>query len=162
KDDEPGKLAQAGRLLAFGAWPHRLDAPVNGEVLIPVGGIESRGIVHSRIVRGRSWFVLPTNLREYTLLVGNQPVTVRVPLDFDWAVYDGFFSDGGHYSSRKLASEVQRRLEANQFEVRVIGGERVRCVRTGRRVEAGERVFSFDELTGDQLFVDRVSYHFAR
>jgi signal peptidase I len=162
--DEPNKLEQAGRLLAFGAWPHRLDAPASGEVLIPVGGIESRGIVHSRIVRGRSWLVLPTTLREYTLLVGSEAVRVRVPMDFDfdWAVYDGFFSDGDHYSSRKLASEIQRRLETGQVEVRVIDGERVRCVRTGRRVREGERVFAFDELTGDQLFVDRVSYHFTQ
>ena len=29
-------------------------------------------------------------------------------------------------------------------------------------MRAGERAFSFDELTGDQLFVDRVSYHFIR
>jgi signal peptidase I len=29
-------------------------------------------------------------------------------------------------------------------------------------VRKGERAMSFDELTGDQLFVDRASYHFIR
>jgi len=30
----------------------------------------------------------------------------------------------------------------------------------GRSVKKGEAVLSFDLLTGDQLFVDRLSYHF--
>lgn len=164
RSEEPNTLEQAGRLLAFGAWPHRLDAPADGEVLIPVGGIERRGLVHSTVVRGRSWLVLPTSLREYTLLVGGKPVQVRVPLDFDfdWAVYDGFFSDGGRYNSRKFLEAIQQRIDRNEFEFHVINGERVRCIRTGRRVRAGERVFAFDELTGDQLFVDRMSYHFTQ
>ena len=42
------------------------------------------------------------------------------------------------------------------------GVERIRFVRTGKTVRAGGRVLSFDILTGDQLFVDRVSYHFVR
>jgi signal peptidase I len=33
---------------------------------------------------------------------------------------------------------------------------------TGKQVRAGERVLAFDILTGDQLFVDRLSYHFVR
>jgi signal peptidase I len=38
----------------------------------------------------------------------------------------------------------------------------VQFLRSGKTVRAGERVLSFDILTGDQLFVDRVSYHFVR
>jgi len=45
---------------------------------------------------------------------------------------------------------------------RTVDGERVMCLRTGRQVRAGERVLAFDEITGDQLFVDRVSYQFFR
>ena len=52
---------------------HRLDAPASGEILIPVGG-ESRGMVSGRIVSGRSWLVLPAQVREYTLIVGNSEV----------------------------------------------------------------------------------------
>lgn len=33
---------------------------------------------------------------------------------------------------------------------------------TVKRVSSGERVMAFDILTGDQLFVDRMSYHFIR
>ena len=54
------------------------------------------------------------------------------------------------------------RIEAGQVERRVVDGEALLCVRVGKQVRAGERVLAFDELTGDQLFVDRVSYHFIR
>ena len=32
----------------------------------------------------------------------------------------------------------------------------------GRKVRAGEPIMRFDVLTGDQLFVDRLSHHFVR
>jgi signal peptidase I len=161
---EPGALAMGARLLAFGARPHRLDAPADGEVLIPVGGAESRGAVHSDIVNGQSWLVIPTKVREYTLLVGEEPVKVRVPLDFDfdWLVSEAFFSRGEGYSPEGFHAELRRRVNTGEFEVHVVDGETLRCIRTGRRVRAGDRVLSFDVLTGDQLFVDRFSYHFVR
>lgn len=161
---EPGALAMGARLLAFGARPHRLDAPADGEILVPIGGAESRGAVHSHIVSGQSWLVIPTKVREYTLLVGDEPVTVQVPLDFDfdWLVSEAFFSKGEGYSPDDFHAELRRRVSAGEFEVRVVDGETIRCIRTGRRVRAGDRVLSFDVLTGDQLFVDRFSYHFVR
>ena len=53
-------------------------------------------------------------------------------------------------------------MDAKQLVQVMVGDERFVCLRTGKRVRAGERVLSFDELTGDQLFVDRFSYHFVR
>ena len=161
--EEPSTPAVAARLVAFGAWPHRLDAPVSGEVLIPVGG-EARQIVNCRTVPGRSWLVLPTQLREYTLVVGESEVKVKLPMDFDfdWAVYDAFFARGTPYSTQALYNEVQRQIQSRQAVERTVNGRSVVCIRTGREVRAGERVMSFDELTGDQLFVDRMSYHFIR
>src|SRR5215212_7237369 len=92
--EEPGAPAVAARLVAFGAWPHRIDAPADGEILVPIGG-EARSIVHCKVVPGRSWLVIPTDVREYTLMVGSQSVKTRVPMDFDfdWAVYEAFFAN---------------------------------------------------------------------
>jgi signal peptidase I len=158
--EEPSKPMVAVRLAAFGAWPHRLDAPVDGEILIPIGGRDSRGTVHSRTVRGRSWLVIPTDVREYTLLVGEKEVRVKLPFDFDfdWAVYDAFLKRDQQYSREAFAHEARK----HSFEVRRVDGEDLQCIRTGIRVRAGERVMAFDEMTGDQLFVDRMSYHFIR
>jgi len=160
KAEEPGPIGIATRLLAFGAWPHRLNAPVDGEILVPVGGEGARGIVGGRIVSGRSWLVLPAQVREYTLIVGNSAVKVKVPLDFDfdWAVYDAFFGGDAPYSANAFIRKIQER----GYEYREVNGQLLKCVRTGKHVRAGERVLAFDELTGDQLFVDRISYHFIR
>jgi signal peptidase I len=162
--EEPGVLAMGARLLAFGARPHRMDAPADGEVQIPLLGSERRGWVHSRIVPGRAWLVFPTKVREYTLLVGDEPVNVRVPLDFDfdWLAYDAFFSRGESYTPEGFQAEVNRRDGAREIVDHVVDGEVLHCIRTGRHVKAGDRVLSFDVMTGDQLFVDRLSYHFVR
>jgi signal peptidase I len=161
---EPGPLAMGARLLAFGARPHRLDAPADGEVLIPLLGAERRGWVHSQIVSGRSWLVFPAKVREFTLLVGDEPVKVRVPLDFDldWLTYDALLSRGEEYTPEGFQVELERRKNLREIESHVVDGENLPCIRTGRRVRTGERVLSFDVMTGDQLFVDRISYHFIR
>lgn len=159
-EEEPGTAATVFRAFAFGAWPRRFDAPADGEVLIPVGGNQGRGLVRYREVTGRKWLVIPAKVREYTLLVGEKPVTLRVPLDFDfdWAVHDGFFAHAGPYSSQAFSEAVR----SSAYENRLIDGRWVRLVRTGRHVRAGERLLGFDEMTGDNLFVDRFSYHFVR
>jgi signal peptidase I len=161
--EEPGMPAVAARLAAFGAWPHRVDAPVSGEILVPVGG-EARGIVSCRTVPGRTWLVIPTQVREYTLVVGGSEVRIKVPMDFDfdWAVYDAFFGGNKPYSTQTFYAEYNRKVAAREYEDREVNGRIQRYLRTGKQVRAGERVISFDEMTGDQLFVDRMSYHFVR
>ncbi|MCX6955915.1 MAG: signal peptidase I [Verrucomicrobia bacterium] len=161
--EEPSTLVEAGRAVAFGAWPHRLDAPVAGEVLIPFMEVE-RGPVYNRKVPGRTWLVIPTELREYTLIVGDKPVSVKLPLDFDfnWVISEGLVTPGRRYDNLTFVTQLLELGRRNGVVERTINGERVRCIRTGRTVRAGERFLSFDELTGDQLFVDRVSYHFVR
>jgi signal peptidase I len=161
---EPNPVAVAARAVVFGAWPHRLDAPVDGEILIPVGG-ERRSLVHCKTVPGRTWLVLPTQLRMYSILVGDSVVTTKLPMDFDfdWAVYDAFFRQGDEaFSPTRLETALYEASRKNGMVRRVVDGEEVNCIRVGKTARAGERVLSFDERTGDQLFVDRISYHFIR
>ena len=165
KTEEPGPAAVAARTILFGAWRHRLDAPANGEILIPIGG-GSRGFVHGKIVPGRTWLVLPTDLREYTIVVGESVVKTRVPLDFDfdWAVFDAFFAKDSKdsFNQQALAERISEKIQAHAYVDANVDGQVLRCIRTGKFVKAGERVMSFDEVTGDQLLVDRISYHFVR
>ncbi|HVS52328.1 MAG TPA: signal peptidase I [Opitutaceae bacterium] len=160
--EEPGTLAQAARLVAFGARPKRVDAPTDGEVLIPLVSSEGSAFVPYRSVPGRTWLVFPTTLKEYTLLVGREPVTVQVPADFDfeWAVRDAFFPNAT--PSRDPARIDLGRLLAQSKDAISVDGGRARLLPTGKRVRQGERVLAFDIVTGDQLFVDRMSYHFVR
>jgi signal peptidase I len=157
--DEPAAPIEAVRMLALGAWPHRVDSTAEGEVLIPVSGTRDRVYIPYQSVQGRSWLVFPTTLKEYTLYVGEQPVRVQVPADFDfeWAVRDAFFPDATP-SRQPSGVDLARAAAGKNALIR----DRVNQVylRTGKTVKRGDRVMAFDILTGDQLFVDRFSYHF--
>ena len=161
--DEPSTAGRALRLIAMGARPRTVDAPVEGEVLVPLVGVGyDRIVIPFQEVKGRDWFILPSRHKQYTLLVGQRPVTVTVPLDFDfeWAVRDAFVpqnSDRHDSGSTGIAAHIN----ANPGQI-VKTQDGHQFWRTGKRVNAGERVLSFDILTGDQLFVDRMSYHFVK
>lgn len=163
KEDEPNAAQRAARFFLMGARPRTMDAPASGEVLIPIAAGQNRGLVKYRDVPGRSWGVFPAVDHEYGLLVGDKWVTTQVPMDFDfdWAIRDAFFP-----GKLSLGENAQNQLGRGEYVDREIvtaaGTERIRFIRSGKFVKAGERVLSFDILTGDQLFVDRVSYHFVR
>ena len=146
-EEEPGLVGQAFRFLTQLAIPKRVDASADGEilVLVNVNNAEKNGAVW-RPTPGRKWGVMPTQLREYALAVGQTPVTVKVPADFDLdrVLLHAYFGGAPH------------------FPVTPADHGRAVWIRTGKRVKKGERLLSFDILTGDQLFVDRVSYHFVR
>ena len=162
--EEPGSFLEAARRVALGATPHRIDAPASGEILLPLGGTGTLGYIHCTKVNGRSWVLFPSEQREYTVLVGDQSLTLRVPVDFDldWAFYRAYFETGGSYSHDRFAAAIRAKLETGQYEDRIVDGEILHCLRTGRIVATGDRVLSFDEIRGDRLLVDRISYHFSR
>lgn len=163
KAEEPSAPARAFRFATVGAKTRRVDAPADGEVLLPLGG-GARGIVGFAEVPGRAWLVLPAKLREYHLLVGQRAATVRVPLDFDmdWVLRDAFFPGDKRNLAEIAAAERQAGRLVEGTVNTSAGAQRIFLLRTGKTVRAGERMLSFDILTGDQLFVDRVSYHFVR
>lgn len=144
--DEPGFIAQGFRFITELAKPRRLDAPADGEVMIVFEARADRHGAFYRDVPGRKWLLIPTQLREYQLVVSGQPVPVRVPADFDLdkVLLEAFFPGQESYPSG-----------------RSVNGQ-LGLLRTGKQVKKGERILSFDVMTGDQLFVDRMSYHFVR
>ncbi len=147
KDEEPGPAGQAFRFVTQLAIPKRIDAPVDGEVQILVAPHNpDKSTAIWRSVPGRKWGVIPTQLREFQLAVGQTHVPVRVPADFDLdrVLLQAFFNGADNYP-----------VQTSDF------GRPV-WVRTRHRVKQGERLLSFDILTGDQLFVDRMSYHFVQ
>lgn len=158
--DEPGLAMQGARLVMFGARPVRVDAPADGEVLIPVVGDREHVSIPFETVPGRNWFIFPTTKKQYTLLVGGKPVTLKVPADFDfeWTIRDAFFPE--KRANQDVAkADLAKVLNAQKEQLRDNSG-RIRFIKTGKTVKNGERVLAFDVLTGDQLFVERMSYHF--
>jgi signal peptidase I len=153
-EEEPGTLAQGFRFLTQLAVPHRIDAPVSGEIRIPVvrGFDETRGQPRDFLkppgaAKGRKWLIFPTTKRVYEIYVGKTPVKITVPASFDLekVILDAFF-DG----AEKFPMPKDLPPRTGVF------------LGTGKTVKAGERLLSFDVLTGDQLFVDRISYHFVK
>jgi signal peptidase I len=157
--DEPNTTERAFRFLAFGASPRRIDAPASGEILLPLGNGQQRGVLSYVVTPAKTWLIFPTQRQEYSFFVGASRVTVSVPIDYDmdWTVRDTFFPD----DRRPLAEIVRERQAAGQYIDTEVQGRPVRMVRTGKIVRKDERMMSFDVMTGDQLFVDRISYHFV-
>jgi signal peptidase I len=146
------------RFIAYGAWRHTVVAPRDGQVSVPLFVRGGSVNVAYTVRDGRTWLVLPTKVREYTFYVDGSPATVQVPVDFsevDDIVLNTFFPGRAALLAQIRAAGVQLdESRTDAFETDPIP--------LGRSVRAGEPIVRFDLLTGDQLFVDRVSYNFVR
>jgi signal peptidase I len=157
KEEEPSTASRMVRLAAFGAQPRRIDAPDNGEVLVPM---VNENQIYFNKVKGRKWVVFPAQLKQYEIRVGGRTASLKVPADYDmeWTIRDYYFPD----DKRRLGEIFAEQRARGTLEQGLINGTPVMFLKTGKTLRAGDRMLSFDVLTGDQLFVDRVSYHFVR
>ena len=162
--EPPGKLGQAFRFLAYGAQRFEAIAPRGGEVTAP---FFNNGRMAYTIQPDRSWFIFPTQVKEYTFYVDGVPATLRVPMDFgdfDRMLFETYFG-----SEHEFTTQWQRLVRAavgheSSLKVDPSTGATasVRQISLGRTVKAGDALLRFDLLTGDQLFVDRLSFHFVQ
>jgi signal peptidase I len=120
-------------------------------------------------------FVFPATIREYTFMVGGQPVSVKVPVEwaqseygFDYVVERNLYPDKGEgalTSAIREAVSKSPNIERSTYLVQDGAHPleaRVYWIPLGRKVRQGEKFLSFDILTGDLLFVDRLSYNFIQ
>ena len=147
-EDTPSVLARPFRAVAFGASRFDFKAPDSGEIIIPVfraSGAREGFALPGKAVRARKWFgLLPTTDAEYVVIVGEMPFAVHVPVEFQFSkvVWERF----GPPTADKLK----------------LGPGGVWFFHTGVQAVKGESFLSFDILLGDQLFVDRMTYHFRQ
>jgi len=163
---EPGLLRKAARLAGLGATNYTVTAPADGELLMPVF---SNGQPAFTEKAGRSMLIFPAMLREYTFSVGGELTRVSVPAEF-YSEYERVLEEAFKGESPSLAVALQsaagkaRTLERSTLLVRS-GVHPVEAtvfwIPLGRQVRRGEKFLSFDILTGDLLFVDRMSYNFV-
>ncbi len=145
--EAPGPVMRVLRFALLGAQRKELVAPESGTVSVPV---YPGGQIHFESKKARTWLIFPTVNKEYTFLVNETPVRVQVPSDFqfDWA-----FREATGLTEAELG-------RLGQQSTRGVGG--VRLAALPLKAEKGKAFLAFDIITGDQLFVDRVSYHFVR
>ena len=173
ESEAPGSVARMIRLLAYGASRYEIEAPVEGELMIPVvlGGSIGRSSIglYKYPVSKRKYLVLPGEGVGYEFMVGNQQMKLKVPKDFsleESVLRDAWFPDEERFDTAftrlirrgKLTGEQTVQMKDARGYSRDV---RIALVKTGKFFKKGETVLSFDILTGDQLFVDRMSYHFA-
>ncbi|HVW21165.1 MAG TPA: signal peptidase I [Opitutaceae bacterium] len=162
----PSWPARVGRLLAFGAMPKEAVAPRSGEISAQFV-VSDDTVLPSMpytVKPGHKWLVIPTQVLEYTFYVDGQPATVRVPLDFedfDQVVIQTFFGDKEGFDRHVQAVLRAGALRREYFPRGDGMAYAVVTLPLGRTVRAGEPIVRFDVMTGDQLFVDRFSYHFV-
>jgi len=166
-DRAPNPLERAFRFLAIGAQRRTMVAPNDGSLTVPFFMVGDKPFVAYTVKDGRSWLVLPSKVREYTVYVGGTPTSIRVPedfSDFDEVLVKTYFG-----SQDALMAQIRSAARAGQIEE--VSQKRDDSQSTyyealriplGKTVKAGEPVVKFDILTGDQLFVDRISYNFVR
>ena len=165
----PNLAGRAFRFVAFGAQRYSVVAPRDGQVTVPLLMFGDRASVAYTKKAGHTWLVIPSRVKEYTFYVDGAPVSVQVPadfsdIDFDAIVFGTFFPDHA-----ALKAQIQGARQAGQVEEASQKLDEdsdqyyvTQRVPLGRAVRAGEPIVQFDILTGDQLFVDRVSYQFMR
>jgi len=146
-EEAPGPLMKVVRFALLGARRHEMVAPAAGAITVPV--ILGSGRIFYEIKPGRSWLIFPTRKREYTFEVNGTPVRIQVPEDFD---FDWAFEDA-------TGLTAERRAELALQSPR--GANGLRMVQLEEPAVPGRPFLSFDIITGDQLFVDRMSYHFV-
>ncbi|MBL9216443.1 MAG: signal peptidase I [Opitutaceae bacterium] len=166
--EEPGPVQKLARLATLGATNYALKAPADGEVCVPVF---SSGQLAVSERPGRSMLVFPTVLREYTFSIGGSLVKMSVPADFDRehdVLKQTFFGERKGTFSTILRAKIRESGTPPESSILALqdgerrGDVRVYWIPVGRAVKRGETVVSFDILTGDLLFVDRLSYNFVQ
>jgi signal peptidase I len=118
---------------------------------------------------GHKWLVIPTEVKEYTFLVGGEPASVQVPADFGEVEFDELVFSTFFPNREALNAQIDKMRQAGRLEEAYQKIDEASDsvyptyrVPVGRMVKAGEPILSFDVLAGDQLFVDRISYQFMR
>jgi len=150
--EEPGALAKIGRLVAFGAIRHTALAPASGEVMIP---LTSNGGIAVERRPGRLFWIFPTVRQSLTFSVDGIKTSIEVPLEFVLQhLLDDAFGGGKNGSFYALIREKLAARPRLEFDGRYY------WLPIGKTARQGETILSFDILTGDLLFVDRITYNF--
>lgn len=152
-ENEPGLLRHTARFALLGSRRVRVDAPDTGTIQFPIRA--NSGQWHFEDARRRVFIIFPAPAKAHSLYVNGQTNDLTVPFDFS--------------SEQALQEALAPQFESYREWLEHLGQNgRVRPYRpgllmvdTGVSVEQGRRALSFDILTGDQLFVDRMSAHFV-
>lgn len=163
-EPHPEGIERAWQFIKEGSSFYSAFAKDSGTLKIPLfersDPLSKMGNVKFEVVRGRElfglWlpFLLPKPYRLYKLIVGGEPVEIRVPFEFaemESILHKAYFSN---YKSFLDAVGSMRHNIISDFNGT--------WLHTNKYFEKDEDVLRFEILAGDMLFVDKMSYHFSK
>ena len=165
EEKPPNILTRSFNYLVKGVSRKRIESPENGSLKVPIQiGIVSKGVglfevqtvIPSKRSRGFSRIMLPTQKDTYNLRVGSEEMEVSVPAEFRFqeVITEKFFS-------KKSAIEHVEEQFGNVRQFVGNGLSKVIWVEVESSFKKGDIMVDFDIISGDALFVDRMSYHFV-
>lgn len=162
--EAPGAAARIFRLAAFGADRCEIIAPKSGMIAASFIG---KGRMGYTLKSGRTWRLTSALYREYTFYVDGEPTSVRVPedfSDFDKIMIETFFGSREAFDQYWDQMVREQKLVRHDIRMEESANGLVPAVvmPMPKEAVAGKPIVCFDLMTGDQLFVDRVSYHFFK
>jgi signal peptidase I len=164
-NEDRGMWEKARRWIFLGASHYQIKSNAEGTLYIPIATREDKtgpygGILYYKVINTRKFLgLLPSQEREYTFVVGSQSVSIRVPLEFS-------FDDvvlATLFPGAKSWSEILKSDRFHLFQINKQSYEdRMVYFDTGIQKSEKEDILNFDILSGDMLFVDKMSYHFSK
>ena len=157
-------------------WTYVIPAEATGEIGIPIYGNKQAGyslhpreqfdVDHKRIVDdgifGTGIWKSPAD--KHKMQVGNTMQSVLMPADFGFetVLLRTFFPEEAKLKLPRQDQDRWRVVFAKAArEGRIKSGPFGPVLMTGKQATAGQTMLNFDILTGDMLFVDRMSYNFV-
>jgi signal peptidase I len=162
--EAPGTLARILRLAAFGADRREAIAPKSGALSAVFIG---KGRMGYTIKSGRTWRMTSALFREYTFYIDGEPTTLRVPEDFsdiDKLMIESYFGSHEAFDQYWDKMITDHKLVRHDITMEENSNSSIPAVLMSlpKDAVAGQPILRFDLMTGDQLFVDRMSYHFFK
>jgi signal peptidase I len=154
-------------------WTYVIPAEATGEVGIPLNehrygdnrveySLRSRQRVIDDGILGTGIWKGPADKHE--VQVGNTMQSLLMPADFGFetVLLRTYFPEESRLKLPRQDQDRWRVVFAKaKRDGRIRNGPFGPVLLTGKQATAGQNLFNFDILTGDMLFVDRMSYHFV-
>lgn len=169
----PNLAEQAWGKLTQWSSTYVIPAEATGEISIPIGmlrtadnqieySLRTRNRMQDKGILGSGILIGPVDVHQ--LLVGDTMMNLTMPADFglESVLLKTFFPAEAKLALPRQDQDRWRVVFAQAArENRIKQGPFGPVLLTGRQAVAGQPLLNFDILTGDMLFVDRMSYHFV-
>lgn len=161
-DDTPNPIMGIFNYAIRGFSRKTIEAPNDGKLSIPVqlyfspDGNSFAMRIPSQRVRGLSRIMLPTQKDLFTIKIGSTIMDVKLPAEFRFekVLQEKFFQE-------KSMSDYLIEQNGHLASLLSQGIGNLAWIELPTTYKQGDTILNFDIVSGDALFVDRISYHFV-